>query len=615
MRAVVLCAAGLLAALTFANELRAEPRPQTVLVLLQPDARAPFPASVLAGFQRAIESKSPEPVTIYLEYLDRNRFVTPGYQEALRNYLSSKYREIPLDVIVGFGASTLEFVSPLHESPWSDVPMVFGQIDEATFRNLTPRPNTTGHLIQLTLAQMISVAQTVVPDLKSIVLVGSSWDSQLVFRYFKDQIPQVPPHLAVVDLTGLPLSELLARLATLPEHSAILYTALNSDGRGTILTSTEAVKIIAEKANRPIVVAAETFVGTGAIGGPALMAEPIGESAAGLVLRILNGESAQDIPVTKADVVRTLFDARQLERWGVNESILPPGSEVRFRPVIKQFYREIIAYGTLLLLALCGLLLSVYEYKRRRNAENDARQRMSELALVNRQATAGEMSAAIAHELNQPLGTILNDAEAAQLILNSKTPDLAELRILLNDIRNSDHRASEIIKHLRALMSKNKSDLRPIDLNEVAREAVEIGKIQANASNVTLHMALAARPLQVRGDRIQLQQVFLNLVMNGIEAVKGRPTGRRDIVISTAEAERNWVEVSVSDSGPGISNDNMEQIFNPFFSTKENGMGVGLSLCRTIVEAHNGAIHVENGFAGGAVFRFQLPRTGRSAVS
>jgi C4-dicarboxylate-specific signal transduction histidine kinase len=213
------------------------------------------------------------------------------------------------------------------------------------------------------------------------------------------------------------------------------------------------------------------------------------------------------------------------------------------------------------------------------------------------------------------LGTILNNLEAAELVLNCKSPDLEELKELLVDIRRSNSRATEIIRHLRALMSKNYGNFQTVDINQIACDAMEIGKIQANANGVALHMALEPRAIPVMGDAIQLQQVFLNLVMNGIDAVKGCPPGHRDIVISTSEVEGRCVEVSVSDSGPGISDENMESIFNPFFSTKENGMGVGLSLCRTIVEGHNGLIQAANGCAGGAVFRFRLPAETRTALS
>jgi C4-dicarboxylate-specific signal transduction histidine kinase len=266
--------------------------------------------------------------------------------------------------------------------------------------------------------------------------------------------------------------------------------------------------------------------------------------------------------------------------------------------------------GAMLVLVVI-VAFSFHEHRKRRFAEAAAHQRMSELALINRQATAGEMSAAIAHEINQPLGIILNNAEAAELILDSKNPDLLELKELLADIRRSDRRASDIIRHLRILLCNNTSKAAEVDLNTVAVEAMEIAGIQAHAHGVSLHVALAVESLPVFGDSIQLQQVFLNLVLNGIEAVKGDGTAYRDIVVSTSLVEGRLAEASVSDSGQGIAVENLERVFQPFFSTKENGMGVGLSLCRTIIDSHSGSIWAANGMAGGAVFRFRLPLANR----
>ncbi|HZO84418.1 MAG TPA: ATP-binding protein, partial [Verrucomicrobiae bacterium] len=341
-----------------------------------------------------------------------------------------------------------------------------------------------------------------------------------------------------------------------------------------------------------------------------LAAAPIGTAAGRFALRILDGaEDPNAIPVTKLDAVKPVFDWRQLQRWNVNVSALPAGSELRFRPDGSDVQRYIQIAGVsvtiALLVALSGFAL--YEHTKRRHAETATRQQISELALVSRQATAGEMSAAIAHELNQPLGSILNYTEAAELILNSNTPNTLELREILQDIRESDQRATEIIRQLRALMSKHTTNFIRVDLNKTALEAINIARIQANAHGVTLHAALAPADIDVVGDTVQLQQVFLNLIFNGIDAVSARANGYHDIVISTSLASNKFAEVSVSDSGPGISKENLERIFNPFFTTKDNGMGVGLSLCRTIVEAHNGAIWGGNGLAGGAVFRFCLP--------
>ena len=609
--ATIVCLAALLVP---AGPLPAEPLPRSILVFVQSDPRGPFHAELFGALRSVIDNEAREPVSIYLEYLDRSRFTAPAYQEEQRRYLEAKYRDRAIGLIVGFGGGTLSFVLPLRASAFPDVPLIFGQVDETTYRQLPAQRSLTGHIVRLELPDMVSVARAVVPGLKNIALVGDALENQPVYRHFLQQLPQVTKEFALIDLTGLPMTELQQRVASLPDATAILYTAIYSDGRGTYFPPADALKLFAGKANRPIVIAIETNLGSGAIGGYLLAAAPIGTAAGRLALRILDGgEDPNAISVTKLDAVKPVFDWRQLERWGVNSAALPAGSEIRFRPAEAdvRWKIQLVAVSAVTAVLVALTIFALYERIKRRDAETATRERISELAFVSRQATAGEMSAAIAHELNQPLGSILNDTEAAELILNSNTPNTMALRELLQDIRHSDERATKIIRQLRALMSKHTSNFTRVDLNKIAWEAIDIARIQANARGVTLHAALATKEIEVVGDTIQLQQVFLNLIFNGIDAVNGRASGGRDIVISTSLASNKFGEVSVSDSGPGISKENLGRVFDPFFTTKDTGMGVGLSLCRTIVESHSGSIWGENGLAGGAVFRFSLPLANR----
>jgi C4-dicarboxylate-specific signal transduction histidine kinase len=217
------------------------------------------------------------------------------------------------------------------------------------------------------------------------------------------------------------------------------------------------------------------------------------------------------------------------------------------------------------------------------------------------------MSASIAHELNQPLGAILSNAEAAEILLAATPPDVGQLKEILADIRQSDQRAGEIIRRLREMMKKSEIGRQEVDLNDAVQGVLHILDPEAARQRVVMSADQTPRTLLVRADLVHLQQVLLNLGMNAIDAMANVASGRRRIAFQTALVGDSTVEVSVSDTGTGIPTEKLNMIFEPFFTTKQQGMGLGLSIVRTIIETYGGKIWAENRPGGGAVFRFTLP--------
>jgi ABC-type uncharacterized transport system substrate-binding protein len=369
----------------------AEMRTRSILVLDQSEARGPFYYQIFSGLRAAVSADTRSHTTLYAENLDLSRFNGPAYEESLRRHLKEKYRDRPVGVVVAVGTAALELMLRWREELWPGVPVVFELVDEMDFARLKLPLDVTGSIVRLPLADSIKAARAVVPDLDSVVFVGAPWDRQVIFRNWKDEIPTAAAGLNVTEIMGATMAETRKRVEALPERSAIVYSAMYSDGEGNFYPPAIALKLIANKANRPIIVAAETFLESGGIGGFVLVPAVIGADAATLALRILNGESPSNIPIKVTEAVKPVFNSQQMRRWDVSDSNLPPGSEIRFRePSLWENYKwQSISVAAVLLTQAALISILLHERKKRNDAELEARHRMTELAHVNRQATAG----------------------------------------------------------------------------------------------------------------------------------------------------------------------------------------------------------------------------------
>jgi C4-dicarboxylate-specific signal transduction histidine kinase len=261
------------------------------------------------------------------------------------------------------------------------------------------------------------------------------------------------------------------------------------------------------------------------------------------------------------------------------------------------------------------LVLLAAARERRRNAEAEARSTMANLAHMNRVATAGELSASMAHEMNQPLAAMVTNANAAIRWLNNPTPDLNETRASLNRIISEGHRASHVIGSIRAMFKKDVEARTRVDVNEIIREVLELLQNDFAEKRVTAQPVLTAELPHVFADRIQLQQVILNLVVNAIEAMESVTNRQRILRVRSEFGASDGILVTVQDTGPGIDPKTSSQIFDPFFTTKARGMGMGLSICRSIVESHGGRLTVSDCKPHGSKFQIVLPIDDRASVS
>jgi signal transduction histidine kinase len=557
-----------------------------------------------------LDRQSPWPLDITENSLVTARFSDEDPEGPFVDYLRALFAKRRLDLIVSIGAPAANFVQRHRQRLFAGTPMVLMAVDErrVQYSNLTA--NDTAVAVRINYLSAFENILQVLPDTKDVlVVVGTS----PIEKFWKEAIgKEVEPLANRIKLSWtdeLSFEALLKQASALPPHTAIFWELMIVDAAGVVHEGDTPLTRLHAVANAPIFSYDESFFGSGVVGGPLLLVADSSQQAAAVAVRILGGEKPGEIRAPPVQFASPMFDWREMQRWGVSEGRLPPGSKILFRgpTAWEQYHAYILAVTAAILIQAALIIWLLYEHRRRRVAEVEARHRMSELAHMNRRATVGELSASLAHELNQPLGSILTNAETAELIANSPSPDMAEIKEIMADIKRDDLRAAEIIRRLRNILKKAPSETRDLDLNEVVREVFDFLAVQAGARGVALSNVPAQQMLQVHGDRIQVQQVILNLILNGMEAMADAPAGQRKIIGRLAQLDEAFAEISIYDFGSGISSADLEKVFDPFFTTKMEGMGMGLSIARTIVEAHGGRIWAENHAAGGAVFRLTLP--------
>jgi signal transduction histidine kinase len=553
--------------------------------------------------------QSPEPVDIFEASLATARFADDE-EGPFVDYLHALFVKRKLDLIVTIAAPAASFFQRHRQQLFPSTPMLITALEQRRVALTALTPNDTVVATTIDFAGAVENILRVLPETANIaVVIGDSPIERYWVEQIRDELKPFNDRIVFTWLNDLSLDQMIERVAALPPRSAIFFGILSVDAAGVPHEEAKALRELHAAANAPIFSYGDAFFGDGIVGGPLGSIENVGRQAAGVAVRILGGEAPGSIKTAPIGFVTPKFDWRELQRWNISESRLPAGSEVHFRePGLWEQYRpQATAVVAALLLQAVIISWLLVERRRRYFAQAEASNRRRQVVRLNRFTTANVLSSSLAHELNQPLGAILSNTEAAQMLLKTNPPDLTQIGEILSDIVRDEQRASEIIFGLRNLLNDRKeADLRALDLNDTVPELVKIVTPEIAKRGVILRTALTPDALPVRADPIHMQQVIMNLVMNGMDAMEGEP-GPRNLTIRTRRnAEYDVAEVRISDSGKGIPEDNLTNIFDAFVTTKPQGTGLGLPIARTIVESYGGTIWAENRHRG-AVFSFTIP--------
>lgn len=553
--------------------------------------------------------QSPWPLDIHDHSLLIARSSDKDAELPFVEYLLALGTRHPPDLIICVGAPAGRFVQSRRGQLFPGTPMIITAIEQRRVDHARLGENDTVVAVAHDFHASFENILRVLPETRNIIVViGSSPNERFWLDEIRKDMPAFEHRVGFASTEGVPFNQFLATASALPPHTVLFWGLMNVDAAGAVYEGDSALRELHKVANAPIFSYDDALFGDELVGGPMHSVAEGARRTGAVAVRILGGEKAGDIKLPPTPFAGARYDWRQMVRWGISESVLPAGSRIEFRqsPAWETYRWQVAAVCGVVLLQAALISVLLHERRRRHLAEVEARQRMSELAHANRYSMAGGLTASIAHELNQPLGSILVNAESAALMLERPLLDRDQLKDIVSDIRRDNQRASEVIRRLRSLLKRAPFEAREIDLREVVGEALDLVSGLAHARGLTVESVQPSEPLLVRGDRIQLQQVLLNLILNAADAMEDIDKSRRRIVVRAGE-NRDSAEIEIADNGHGIPDGKESEVFEPFFTTKLNGMGMGLSIARTILEVHDGRISAENRAGRGALFRIRLP--------
>jgi signal transduction histidine kinase len=576
-------------------------------------------SDMAATFREGLIKNSPEPIDLYEVSLDTARVQNPHDEEPFVEYIRAILSGRKLDLIVPVGAPAAFFIQRHRQAIFPTTPMLIVGADVRRISSTTRTAIDSAVLLNLDLPAYLKNILQLRPETTDIaVVVGNSpveryWTSELRrdFQPFADRVN-------IMWFNDLTFGEMLERAATMPPRSAIFWFLLSEDAAGVPYSQDRALEEMREVAVVPIFGMGDFEMGRGIIGGPLMQTTALGLEAAKVALRILKGEApGESIDSPAVTFGAPIYDWRELQRWNIGEALLPVGSIMQFRqPTVWEQYRLAII-GALAIVFLQAALIAGLLFERqarKRAAELADKARMEaglyreNLAHLARVHTVGEMSTSIAHEINQPLVAIKNYAVAARgRLTRNGTLGLVKVQELLDKIEAQASRAGDVLRSLRTMVKKHDPEATETDLGELVAVVLKLVEMESRNANIRIELTVTPELPPVFVDGIQIQQVVLNLTRNAIEAIEEAGIASSIIKVTIAGTAKNEIAVSVSDCGPGIAPEDANHIFDPFYSTKRGGLGVGLSISRAIVEAHGGRLSLAANEGGGCVFQFTLP--------
>lgn len=588
---------------------------KTILLLFSLSPGQPAYQPILDGVRQKLSEKYNDAYNLHIEYFDlENHSDTIDIKERFKTY-NEKYREINLDLLICVGRNAITPIKKYAERYLLSLPTISIDFDFSNFGISSDlRLNEQSAIIgmKFNIDKTLSTGLSLLPATSTIYFVGgTSTFDKFMMSIATEAAKRVRKNLIITVLNNLSMDRILQQVRNLPDNSLIFVPSFNTDSKLVPYYNPEAIRLISISANSPVFAYSDMGFGDGSVGGYILSFRKTGLKAGEIAVKILNGADPTSFVVTEKDYYEYIFDWRQLKRWNLqNSALLPARSTVLFREVnLIEEYKWVIGAALLFLVLQTLLIANLIRLNRNQKlmttkvieTENKYREFLHE----DRSLRLGQLTASLSHELNQPLTAILSNAQAGINFINSNeaTPDL--LKQILQRIVDNDKRGASILSSIRAMMKLESRQKEKTDLNSLIQEVVDVFRSEARKQSIKVFVHMFNEPVYVKVDKIQIQQVLLNLLFNASQSMQHIHSDKKAVDIFQTLSDDS-ITISVCDYGKGIDESIKDTIFKPFLTSKREGMGIGLSICRSIIEDHEGKIWVENKTDGGAKFSFSL---------
>jgi signal transduction histidine kinase len=574
------------------------------------DPTLPAAVRTMQAFKTRMGEKTSESFDIFMDFMELERLPGQAHIDSTVHFLAEKYAEAPPDILIPLGRAAIPFTVKYRDLIAPGVPTIMADVPARAVPDGKGLADTLWVATQYNFTKTLELAQQLQPSARNLVFIAGASDYDAT--WLNDARQELAPQLGRYTtryIVGRPYDDMLRDVSQLPPDTIVIMLSVFVDGAGFSHVPPEVAAAVASASSAPVYSPISTFFGRGIVGGYMDSFEAHGVAAADLALEILSGKPVATVQQQTEPLHQYVVDARQLERWGFSTKDLPPDAVVSYRQ--STLWEE---HGNLLLAAaavfalqttLLGILL--IQRRQRKRAEAEAAEQRREVAHLMRVSALGELSGAIAHEVSQPLGAILMNAEAALRFLEQNSPDLAEAREAIGEIVHEDRRAGQVIMRLRNLLKKGDKKSEPVDLNDLMKSTITLLRHETISRGMVVQIDLADGLPAASGDPVQLQQVLINLLMNAMDAMMSTPEAQRRITVRTHETQAGGIEVEIRDRGAGIRAGDEAKLFKPFHTTKEHGLGLGLSISSSIARAHGGRLTLANHESGGAVAILALP--------